>query len=561
VSKSKYFKCGTKALSWAVIIAIALILTNCANEKAPEGGKKDTTPPKAKKISPPNKSLHFNAREIDITFDEFIKATGFSQTLISPPLEKRPDFKVVGKTLQIKLKSPLRDSTTYTINFAEDIKDVNESNILNNFTYVFSTGDFLDSQKVSGKVTLAKDNTAADGVIVSLYPADSINGIKRSKPYYFAKTDKSGNFKINNIKAAPYRIFALKDQNYDYMYNQPNELIAFSDTILDLRDTLPQKVELHLFEERSGKVRYMGEKAIKPGFFQLYYSQPLTSFKIESSIRSNTDFYYFNPTKDTINYWYSSYWEKRAKLFLVANDSLFDTSRVELQNITIDSILKNKKYQLTPDYQTNAIRQSTPVKDFINTQELFKPLKISFNYPIIGINAAKGLHLFDDSVKKEVAVKFSIDTPSRQVITFDFPKTESTNYSLDVPDSAIQSVLGTWNTAFKYKFKTTTKDNYGNLNVILKSQYPDKSYVVKVVDASTEALISEIRISNQAEKKILIENVPAGTYKVIAIDDVNGNGKWDTGNFKTKTQPERIITFKDTYTLKGGWDLDIEVHL
>ena len=561
MSKSKYFKCGTKALSWAVIIAIALILTNCANEKAPEGGKKDTTPPKAKKISPPNKSLHFNAREIDITFDEFIKATGFSQTLISPPLEKRPDFKVVGKTLQIKLKSPLRDSTTYTINFAEDIKDVNESNILNNFTYVFSTGDFLDSQKVSGKVTLAKDNTAADGVIVSLYPADSINGIKRSKPYYFAKTDKSGNFKINNIKAAPYRIFALKDQNYDYMYNQPNELIAFSDTILDLRDTLPQKVELHLFEERSGKVRYMGEKAIKPGFFQLYYSQPLTSFKIESSIRSNTDFYYFNPTKDTINYWYSSYWEKRAKLFLVANDSLFDTSRVELQNITIDSILKNKKYQLTPDYQTNAIRQSTPVKDFINTQELFKPLKISFNYPIIGINAAKGLHLFDDSVKKEVAVKFSIDTPSRQVITFDFPKTESTNYSLDVPDSAIQSVLGTWNTAFKYKFKTTTKDNYGNLNVILKSQYPDKSYVVKVVDASTEALISEIRISNQAEKKILIENVPAGTYKVIAIDDVNGNGKWDTGNFKTKTQPERIITFKDTYTLKGGWDLDIEVHL
>lgn len=512
-------------------------------------------------MSPANKSLHFAATKVDITFDEFIKATGFAQTLISPPLEKKPDYKINGKTLTIKFKSKLRDSTTYTINFAEDIKDVNEGNILNNFTYVFSTGDFIDSQKVSGKVTMAKDNSNADGVIVSLYPPDSINAIKRSKPFYFAKTDKSGNFFINNIKAGDYRIFALKDANYDYLYNQPNEMIAFCDTLIHLVDTIRPKIDLHLFEERKGRLSYMGERALKPGFIQFYYSQPIKSFSLTSNISSDNDFYYFNSTKDTISYWYSAYSEKRAKMFLVANDTLSDSVRITLQNITADSISKNRKYSLTPDFQLNKSQNTLGSKENIYTQELYKPLKISFNHPITGINQFKAFRLYEDSVKKDLPVKFSIDSPGKQVLIFDFQKAENTNYTLEVPDSAFQDLFGTWNMAFKYKFKTPSKDNYGNLNVILKSSHPEKHYVVRVLDASNDALITEIRISNESEKKVLIENVPAATYKIIAIDDTNDNGVWDTGNFKEKIQPEKIITYPSTYTLKGGWDLDVEVKL
>ena len=85
--------------------------------------------------------------------------------------------------------------------------------------------------------------------------------------------------------------------------------------------------------------------------------------------------------------------------------------------------------------------------------------------------------------------------------------------------------------------------------------------VVKILDAGSDALITEIHITNEPEKKVLIENVAAGTYKVIVIDDANGNGVWDTGNFKNKIQPEKIITYPSTYTLKGGWDLDVEVKL
>jgi len=559
VKKTRHLKQFTSTLKWAVIILFAITLTNCANEKAPEGGKKDATPPKAKKIVPVNKTLHFSADKIEITFDEFIKATGFSQTLISPPLEKRPDFKISGKTLIIKFKSPLRDSTTYTINFAEDIKDVNEGNVLNNFTYVFSTGSFIDSQKVSGKVTMAKDNTTADGVIVALYPKDSINGIKKTKPYYFAKTDKNGSFQINNIKAAAYRVFALKDQNYDYLYNQPNEMIGFLDSAISLTDTSAPKIEIKLFQEAYGKLAYLGERTTRPGFVQFYYSQPLKSFKLTSNIASDNDFYYLNKTKDTVFYCYSKYYEKKAKVFLMANDTLLDTAKIELQSFDKDSLFKNPKYVLMLENQSYTNKGATPNKDILNTLELFKPLKLFFTRPIIRINEAKAFHLYEDSVKKDLPVKFTLEEKTKQSVEFDFAKNESTTYTLEIPDSSFLDIFGTWNAKIKYWFRTTTKDNYGNLNVIIKSQYPEKSYVVKILDATSDVLISEIRIRNEAEKKVTIENVPAGTYKVVVIDDVNGNGLWDTGNFKNKIQPERIINYPSTYTLKGGWDLDIEV--
>jgi hypothetical protein len=292
---------------------------------------------------------------------------------------------------------------------------------------------------------------------------------------------------------------------------------------------------------------------------QLYYSKPIDTLKISSSIESDNDFSYFGNTKDTIIYWYSKYYEKRAKLFLVANDTLTDTTRIELQSFDKDSIFKKPKYFLATENQTTTSAPGGSSKEVINVQELYKPVKISFTRPIIRINEAKGFHLYEDSVKKDLPVKFDLDPRTKQFVEFKFPKNENTNYTLEIPDSAFQDIFGTWNVRFKYKFKTTSKDNYGTLNVILKPQSQDKNYIVKVLDATTEALITEIRLTGETEKKVSVPNVPTGTYKVVIIEDTNGNGKWDTGDFKKRIQPEKVLTFKDTYTLKGGWDLDMEV--
>lgn len=269
---------------------------------------------------------------------------------------------------------------------------------------------------------IAKDNSAADGVIVALYPEDSINAIKRSKPFYFAKTDKAGNFQINNIKSGNYRIFALKDQNYNYIYDQPNELIAFSDSIMHLTDTLPKTVQLNLFEEAGGKVSFTDIRSIRPGLLQICFSRPVKTFSLESELKSEQDFYYFYPTKDTIIYWYSNFYIKKTMLFLVANDTLRDTVRMKLKNIPIDSLIGNSKHLLNIVNQQIDTSFQKQNKNNYNTQELYKPLKISFTRPVIKINEHKPFHLYEDSVRKDLTAQFSIDEKTKLFILFDFEK-------------------------------------------------------------------------------------------------------------------------------------------
>ncbi|HWB62509.1 MAG TPA: DUF2141 domain-containing protein, partial [Chitinophagales bacterium] len=145
-------------------------------------------------------------------------------------------------------------------------------------------------------------------------------------------------------------------------------------------------------------------------------------------------------------------------------------------------------------------------------------------------------------------------------ITYNFDKEEDATYHLEIPDSAYQDILGTWNKKYSYKFKTTTKDNFGNIILTLKTEQPQKHFIVRLLNTNDE-VIKEIPFSGDTLQKINIPNLPVGNYHVSAIDDRNNNGKWDTGNLLKGIQPEKVISYKETYTLKGEWDLDIEVKL
>ncbi len=545
-------------LSYCCKIALIFVLfTRCANESVPQGGKQDAVPPVSKKISPPDKSLQFKEDKIHITFDEFIKPSGFAQTIISPPLEKRPDFTVSGKTLTIKLKGTLRTNTTYTINFAEDIKDLNEGNTANNFTYVFSTGDFIDSQSVSGKVILAKDNKPAEAVVVALYPEDSINGILKTKPYYFAKTNTQGQFQISNIKAGKYFVYALQDQNYNYLYDQPNEMIAFSDSILKLTDSVSSTINLLLFDENKNKLKLNEVRSIAPGHLQISYTQPINNFKLNGELFSDGDFALFYDSNDTINYWYSNHYINKTDIYLIANDTLFDTSRIELKFISKDSLLTNRANSLSIVNQLVTTKDKAENKDIWNVADLYKPLKINLSRPVTYINQSKQLQIIDSS-GHVVEHKFSLDEKTKQTLLFELEKKENTLYSLEIPDSTFQDILGTWNKKTIYKFRTTGKDNYGNLRITLKTDHPENYYIVRLLNANDE-IMKEFLFTGNGERKVSVENILSGSYKFLVIDDKNRNGKWDTGNFKNKIQPEKMFIYKDTYQLKGGWDLDAEV--
>ncbi len=277
VNKSQYFlKLST---CWCIGI---LFLASCAQVVAPGGGKKDTTPPNALKYTPDSASIHFNAKSVEILFDEFIQLQDLNnQLIISPPMDKTPDIKVKEKTLLIDFdkNEVLKPNTTYCISFGNSVQDLNENNPIENFQYIFSTGTFIDSLKLKGKVQNALNQYTEKGIVVMLYSDLSDSIVYKSQPDYFSKTLGDGTFQINNIKAGKYKLVAIKDVNNNYKYDGESESIGFVDAPIDVSEK--QNILIDLFQEPTKKVylkKYIHDSYGKVSFF---FNQGSDSLRVQ----------------------------------------------------------------------------------------------------------------------------------------------------------------------------------------------------------------------------------------------------------------------------------------
>ncbi len=221
-------------------VIVLLLIADCAKIGSPSGGPRDEDPPRIKKTKPLNHSVNYEGNEFEVSFDEFITTQDIGQEMVvSPPLEERPEIRLRGKTLVIEWDEDLHDSTTYTFSFGESIKDLNEGNILSNYEFVFSTGGYLDSLAVLGTVLQAFDlKPHNEKIFVMLYTNLSDSAPLLEIPDYVGKADANGNFLINNVRPATYRLFALQDMNRNYKYDVPEEYIGFLDSALVLDPSL-----------------------------------------------------------------------------------------------------------------------------------------------------------------------------------------------------------------------------------------------------------------------------------------------------------------------------------
>lgn len=209
------------------------VLSRCAKMVAPTGGPKDEEHPLIVKVEPPFNSVNFDEKKINITFNEFIQLKDLNTNLVvSPPMEEKPDVTIKGKTLEIELLSELQDSTTYNMYFGNSVQDFNEGNPIENFEYVFSTGAFIDSLVIRGQVVNSYNLLPEEGVFVMLYKDYEDSVPIKQLPVHVSKTNKEGFFQINNISNNKFKLFCLRDLNKNYLFDLPNEDVAFIDSLI-----------------------------------------------------------------------------------------------------------------------------------------------------------------------------------------------------------------------------------------------------------------------------------------------------------------------------------------
>lgn len=239
----RYWACG-------LIFIASCFFSNCANIVPPGGGPRDTIPPVLVDAYPLDSSLHFKSKKVTFHFNEYVELDNIiDKMIVSPTLKRTPTVTAKLRTITMEIKDTLEANTTYTFHFADAVKDVNERNPIEDFQYVVSTGDYLDSLNISGKLVVAETGKVDSNVAVMLYRHTQDSVVSKEKPVYYAKSKGDGSYRFKNLAPGSYKLFALKEEDRDLQYTQPTELIGFADSLIHLGTQNLKDVDLLLFGE------------------------------------------------------------------------------------------------------------------------------------------------------------------------------------------------------------------------------------------------------------------------------------------------------------------------
>lgn len=596
-----------KAITRYIFILSLIVVAGCARMGTPDGGWYDETPPRVIGTSPADGSTNVKDRRFVIRFNEYIQLDNPTEhVVVSPYQEEAPDIRNLGKHLVIKLNDSLKANTTYTIDFSKAITDLNEDNPLGNYTYTFSTGDVIDSLEVSGYVLDAETLQPVKGILCGMYsnPTDTCFqtcGLER-----IGKSTDSGRFTVRGLSQQTYSIYALQDMEGDCMYTQPSEKLAFTDKYItptiataERQDTVWRDT-LHIESiSQQSYTRYLPDDIVLLAFtaeqtdrylikaerkeadrFKLFFSYGnMEEVKVRGLNFDATNRLLLESTlkKDTLTYWLRD-------TMLVNQDSL----EVELTYLATDStgVLQNqtdtllllpkvpyakrqketqKKVAEWEKQQErkkkrgepyDSIYPATPLPIQMQSKNQMAPdenVILTFNAPLETVKHS-GIHLYSkiDTLWYDARFRFEEDVARPRTYIIKAEWRPNIEYSLEIDSATLVDIYGKANSKYKQGIKVKSDDEFGTLLVSVTTE-PGANYICQLLD-NKPSVKKEVKVVNgQAEFFYIIP----GTYYLKLIKDDNDNGKWDTGNYEKRLQPEEVYFYNQPVDCKAKWDVNL----
>lgn len=610
----KYF---FQQFRFSAAILSVLAVVSCARMGQPDGGWYDETPPYVVSSTPEDKAINVKDKKIRIHFNEFIKVDNPNErVIISPPQIEPAEIKPQGKSIIVELKDSLKPNTTYTVDFSDAISDNNEGNPMGNYTYSFSTGAQIDTLEVSGTVLEASNLEPIKGILVGIYPDGNADSLFTTQPMLrVSRTDSHGHFVVKGIAPGSYKIYALNDMDGNYFFNQKSEKIAFSEDVLspssqpDIRqdtiwtDTLhistinripythfyPDNIVLRAFEELQNNRYFIKSERPKANYFNLYFSygskEPvdIKGLNFDEKDAFITD---FSPKGDTLTYWLRD-------TTLINQDTLDirltyqktdSVGKLFTQVDTLQLISKEpyarrlrqeqKKIEDWKKEQDKAKRKGEPYDSIMPENNLEvkigvssslspdRNINIDFPTPLSRIDTAK-IHLyarhdtlwyrapFELIPRKDTTLSYLNDAygvNQRQYVLRGEWRPEI-EYSLEIDSTAFTDIYGTVSKKIKQGFKVRSNDEYST--ILFTIQGLDGEHLVLQLLDSSDKVVKEVSTDNGYAEFFYVD---PQTYYMRLFVDKNHNGKWDTGDFKKRIQPEEVYYFPREIECKAKWD-------
>ena len=593
--------CKRMIIRLFLISAFFAIIGSCAKISLPSGGRRDKTPPVVVKSTPLNGAKNFRGKKIEVVFDEYVVLDNINDKfMVSPPMKKKPKVVTKGKGVEIELEEKLKDSTTYTFYFLDAIRDLNEGNILPNFQFVLSTGPVIDSLSVTGNLYNANNLEVPEKTQVSLYKELADSAAEKHLPEYITRLDPTGYFRIDNIRPGIYKLYGLKDADNSKTYNTPDEEFAFMDSTILInseknyipppvipKDTVTLKkvvgknktavkdtttikkvpvpdligeYRLYLFQAKKKAHYLISSKRDLKYHFTYILSLPPDSMNLEFSIPGTDKSSYFEEpsrNRDTLMVWLvdSTLYSKElinTNIRYPFTDSLgvvnykldtvamrFTAPRVSKAPSKAPSKAKKKAFTLENNIQSGNLKPGQTI--------VFKS-KTPFAQP-----DTTHIRLYEllPTGKKSIPYQFVKDS---LISTKYFLKTkieQGKKYFFLADSAAFSDIYKLPSDSIGIKFSIKDPESYGKIMFIVKNYIGPR--IIQLIDKS-EKLVSEV--SMKEDGKVTFSLLEAGVYRARVIYDLNGDGKWTTGNFSKHIQPEPVSYYFQELDLKPGWRLE-----
>lgn len=581
-----------KSHYWALGV-MACVLTACASIGRPQGGPRDLTPPEFVYSNPRPGALNVKSSRIDVYFNENVQLDDPTNKIIVSPAQKTmPSLNAQGRRVTVELRDTLIPNTTYTIDFADAINDLNEKNILDGFAIDFSTGDHIDTLRISGMVLEARTLEPAQGMLVGAYSNLDDSAISTVPFERVARTNQLGQFTIRNLKPGKYHVFAVNDLNRDNHWDR-SEDIAFYDMeispsveSIDVTDTLRSAANTDSLVSRSG-VRYLPNDLLLTWFNEDYRPQYLVDYKrtdahkviinfgapsdtmptitlldgpLKGSTLAKHSIIKRSATRDTLEYWLTD-------SSLIARDSML-VAATYLRTDTLDNLTwttdtlklnfrapkSSKKKKKKSDADTIPEITFLSVNSRGSTgQDINKPLIYEFSEPITRLDpSAVHLSKLVDTVWTAVAgaPSLSADSINPLLYRYIYDWEPGGKYRIDIDSASITGIYGHFNKPYSQEIRVRATEEYGNLYFRINDT--DSTAFVELLNKGDAVVDTAPVIDGIATFNF----VRPGSYYARLILDSNGNGKWDTGNYAAKLQPEEVFYYPKRVSVKANWDIE-----
>ena len=508
-------------VKYLFLIISAFLITSCAIQGTISGGPIDRKAPifDTLKLNPKLGSIHFNASEIHLPFNEFITLNKASENIIVVPNDFKIDPIAKDKVLTLKLKGQPKTNTTYAIYLNNAVKDLHEGNdtIL---TYVFSTGDYIDSISYKGKAIDTRTRLPFKGATIALY-SDTVTTFIQ-KALNFTTTNEKGEYTLKYIHPGTYFLVAFQDQNRDFI-PQPFELSGFkTDKIhliksaidsssIELFPNLPKKAFRRISHIKNEEILITGNLPIDKAKITLF-NQKILEKKIHKS--DSISIFVNTNTVDTIR-------------GILSIDNYIDSFYCR---ILPKLIHKNPKLYFPKNIRSHSSFIIT-TNDFIS----------SFNKDSIQLFA-------NDSIK----VPFELKASGYQM------QLNPASYSSKTLKLIVKP-SGLTFTNFKEKYNLTQTINvfdstqYGVFNVVTSS-FPSGT----ILELISGEKVTHSHTVDENHTIWKIDDLEKGAYIFKAYFDSNNNGKWDTGELQKKIQPEKIQIYNEPFQARQNWEVEVK---